>query len=59
MMKIAAKEETDPVIHVFSSARNRGIKLLSSARRVELHRLMRARNDPDFIAVQQRMRQTE
>jgi hypothetical protein len=59
MVKIAAKEETDPSIHSFLSAKNRGINLLSKARRVELHRLMRARNDPDFIAVQQRMRQTE
>ncbi len=59
MVKIAAKEETDPEIHGFLSAKNRGVRLLSSARRVELHRLMRARSDPDFIAVQQRMRQTE
>jgi hypothetical protein len=57
MVKIAAKEETAPIGDF--SAKRRGIILLSSARRVELKRLMRARNDPDFTAVQLRMRQTE
>ena len=36
-----------------------GVQLLKQARRVELQRLMRARDDPAFIDVQQRMRQTD
>lgn len=36
-----------------------GLQLLKQARRVELQRLMRARDDPAFIDVQQRMRQTD
>ncbi len=59
MVKIAANEETDPFSEGVDSAKRRGINLLSSARRVELKRLMRARNDPYFIDVQLRMRQTE
>ena len=36
-----------------------GLQLLKLARRVELKRLMRARDDPTFIDTQQRMRQTD
>jgi len=59
MVKIAAKEDADPMVQGISFAKNRGLQLLSAAKRIELHRLMRAKDDPDFISVQLRMRQTE
>jgi hypothetical protein len=59
MSKIASKECEDPIIHGASSAKQRGLQLLRSARRVNLTRLMRAKNDPAFIDYQLRMRQTE
>ena len=59
MVGVAAKEEDNPVLQGSSAANHRGLKLLSNAKRVQLHRLMRAKDDPDFIAVQHQMRQTE
>ena len=60
MVGVAAKEEDNPLfLQGSSSAKHRGLKLLSVAKRVQLHRLMRAKDDPDFIAVQHQMRQTE
>ena len=59
MVKLAAKEETATIALGTDSANHRGITLLSAAKRIELHRLMRARDDPDFIAIQLQMRKTE
>lgn len=59
MTKIASKECEDPMSHGVTSAKKRGIQLLRSARRVNLTRLMRAKNDPAFIDYQLQMRQTE
>ncbi len=53
------KEIDDPRVHGSSSAKQRGLNLLRSARRVQLKRLMRARDDPAFIDFQLAMRQTE
>ena len=36
-----------------------GLELLKGARKVELRRLMRARDDPTFVEVQERMRRTD
>ncbi len=59
MTKIASKECEDPMSHGVTSAKKRGLQLLRSARRVNLTRLMRAKNDPAFIDYQLQMRQTE
>ena len=59
MVAVAANEVDNPLLQGASSAAHRGLTLLSRAKRVELHRLMRAKDDPDFIAVQHQMRQTE
>ncbi len=59
MVKVAAKENKDPLILGARVAKNRGLNLLKSAHRVELKRLMRARDDPDFIDHQLQMRRTE
>ncbi len=59
MTKVASKECEDPMAYTASSAKQRGIQLLRSARRVDLKRLMRAKDDPEFIDHQLRMRQTE
>ena len=59
MVKVASKEIEDPVIHGSSNAKQRGLLLLRSARRVDLKRLMRAKDDLAFIDYQLQMRQTE
>jgi hypothetical protein len=59
MVGIATKEVENPLLQGSSSAKHRGLKMLSEAKRVQLHRLMRAKDDPDFIDVQLRMRQTD
>ena len=59
MTKVASKEMEDPIIHGSSSAKQRGLLLLKAARRVDLKRLMRAKDDSAFIDYQMQMRQTE
>jgi hypothetical protein len=58
LVQVAAKETEDPMARLSSFAKQRGFKLLTSARRVELKRLMRARDDQAFIDHQLQMRQT-
>ena len=59
MVKVAIDPTHDPVILGVDIAKNRGLKFLKSAQRVELKRLMRARDDPAFIDYQLQMRRTE
>ena len=59
MVKVASQEMADPFLLGISSAKNRGLGLLKSARRVDLIRLMRARDDPAFIEFQLQMRQAD
>jgi hypothetical protein len=59
LVKVAAKEIDDPRVHGSSSAEHRGLNLLRSARRVQLKRLMRARDDSALIDFQLAMRQTQ
>ncbi len=58
LVQVASKETEDPAVRGASFAKQRGIKLLTSARRVDLKRLMRARDDQAFIDDQLQMRQT-
>ena len=58
LVQVAAKETEDPMARLSSFAKQRGFKLLTSAHRVELKRLMRARDDQAFIDHQLQMRQT-
>ena len=59
MVKAALDPTNDPVTMGSAIAKNRGLRFLKSAHRVELKRLMRARDDPDFIEYQLQMRRTE
>ena len=59
MVKVAAKEEDDPFVLGVSSSKQCGLRVLRAAKRVNLTRLMRAKDDPAFIGFQLRMRQTE
>ncbi len=59
VVKIAAKEVENPSGQASSSAKQRGVNLLTSAKRIDLKRLMRSRDDPEFIDIQQQMRKTE
>ncbi len=59
VVKIAAKEVENPIVQGSSSAKQRGVNLLTSAKRIELKRLMRSRDDPEFIDIQLQMRKTE
>jgi uncharacterized protein YbaR (Trm112 family) len=58
LVQVAAQETEDPMARLSSFAKQRGFKLLTSARRIELKRLMRARDDQVFIDHQLQMRQT-
>ena len=59
MVKAAIDLTEDPLKLGVTIAKNRGLILLKSAHRVQLKRLMRARDDPDFIEYQLQMRRTE
>ncbi len=59
IVKVAAKEIADPVKQGASFAKQRGVTLLASAKRIQLTRLMRAATDSAFIEFQLRLRQTE
>jgi hypothetical protein len=57
LVKAAAEQTEVPLLSCF--AKIRGLEFLKSAHRVELKRLMRARDDPVFIEHQLQMRRTE
>lgn len=59
IMKTVSKEIEDPLVYGCTHAKQRGLLFLKAARRVDLKRLMRARNDPTFIDFQLQMRQTD
>jgi hypothetical protein len=59
MVKVAAEEVDNPLMHGSSNAKQRGLCLLKAARRVDLKLLMRARDDPEFIDFQMQMRRTD
>ena len=59
MVKVAASEEENPFALGVSYSKQRGLRVLQAAKRVDLTRLMRAKDDPAFIGFQLRMRQTE
>ena len=59
MVKTATNPIQDPLLLGAHMAKNRGLKLLKSAHRVDLKRLMRAKDDPAFIDHQLQMRRTE
>lgn len=56
MVAVAAEEVENPLTSGSTFAKQRGLRLLRGARRVQLTRLMRARDDELFIAYQQQMR---
>jgi hypothetical protein len=59
MVKSANEPTKDPLQLAADMAKNRGLNFLKSAHRVQLKRLMRAKDDPAFIDYQLQMRRTE